>query len=88
MSGKRLDDSYGGAVGKHPVDFHLMCDIDGDKVRWISVVPKSEYGKHVFPEIDGFSPERMLVWLNCVRDGLPYDAIKAAAKRVLAAANN
>lgn len=48
-----------------------------NEVRLISVVAKHEYGQEIFPERDGVSPERMLVWLNCMRDGIPYDTIKA-----------
>lgn len=84
VTGKRLNGNYGNpGEGKRAVDFHLLCEIIGPDVLWHSVYRGSDYKKIIIPEgqsFNGMWPERMIVWLNCLRDGIDYQAIKSFLK--------
>ena len=61
--------------GKRKVDLHLACEIIGQNALWRSIFTGKEYsGKLTLAT--GISPKRMVVWLNCLRDGIDYDTIR------------
>ena len=73
VTGKRLNGKFGNpGKGKKTTDLHLVCEVIDDAVRFISVIPGKHYSGEIFPEKDGIPPERMIVWLNCVKNKLPY----------------
>lgn len=62
--------------GKGSTDLHLICELASQDVIWKAVVRGTDYDNRILPDLDGICPERMVVWLNCKRDGLDYEAIR------------
>lgn len=76
VSGKRLAGTFGNpGKGKKHVDFHLLCEIQGENILWRDVRSGADYQGNIFPE-GGIWPERMVVWLNCAKNNIDYAAIK------------
>jgi hypothetical protein len=87
VSGPRSNGTFGNpGGGKRVADFHLICEIVGKNVWWRSVVEGEKFTKDISPDFDGVWPERMIVWLNCERDGIDYKEIKAQLSQALLAA--
>jgi hypothetical protein len=64
---------------KKSTHLHLQCRIYEDKLIWESVIPGKLYDKNIIlPEV-GISPRRLIVWLNCIKNNLPYEKIKQFA---------
>lgn len=61
--------------GKRPTDFHLQCRGDARGVLWESVLRGKDFRKDAFP-IQNMSPARLIVYLNCIKHGFDYEAIK------------
>lgn len=59
---------------KTSTDLHLLCSIDGDDVIWEGVAPGKLYNQHVVPE-ESISPINMIVWMNCHKFGVSYQAM-------------
>jgi hypothetical protein len=79
VSGPRYHGGYGNpGNGKHATDYHLLCEIQGRDVCWLGVTPGRNYNAVITPETT-LSPIRMVVWLNCIRDGIDYQIVKARA---------
>jgi len=77
QKGRFMKGCFGGpGRGKKTVDFHLVCEVIDDSVRLISVFPGKHYKGIIFPESEGYIPEVLLVWLNCLQAQLPYQQIK------------
>lgn len=79
VSGKKLNGSYGNpGQGKRRVDFHLICEIVNHDIIWRSVYRGKNYTDLILPEGQSFGgiwPERMIVWLNCLKHKLDYRSI-------------
>lgn len=73
----RLDGSYGRPKWKPKADLHLACDIESSCVVWRGVMTRAGFVENVHP-LTSHSPLRMVVWLNTLHAGLPYDEIAAA----------
>lgn len=70
---------------KKSTHLHLQCRIDetGHNVIWESVVVGDGYeNSDTSIPLLGKSPKQMIVWLNCIRDGIQYDDIKASVQYV------
>lgn len=80
VSGPRQNGLFGNpGQGKRGVDFHLICEITGQDILWRSIFRGDSYKSSIFPDGEtsgGFWPERMIVWLNCIRDGIDYKTIR------------
>lgn len=77
VSGPRLNGTFGNpGNGKHLTDFHLICEIIGQDVLWRDIRRGTEYQSILFPEA-GICPERLVVWLNCLKHNIDYKAIKS-----------
>ena len=86
VSGPRSNGTFGNpGNGKHRTDLHLICEIRDRDVWWLAVVPKETYNEVVIPE-SGRSPLQMIVWLNCIQDGIDYEAVRGAASAIKVAA--
>jgi len=78
VSGPRRDGQFGDpGGGKKKAALHLLCAIDDQNVYWKSIIRGTNFREAVMPDFEGICPERMIVWLNCKREGLDYEAIKA-----------
>ncbi len=88
VTGKRLNGNYGNpGAGKKTIDFHLLCEVVGRNVLWRSVYLGRNYKNIISPEgqlFGGMWPERMVVWLNCLRDNIDYTAIKETFRQIAA----
>lgn len=74
VAGPDENGNYGKRGRKRPTDLHFICRLHGDHCLWEGVVRGEGYQ----PDIDPasiFSPTAFLVWLNCAKHGIPYDAI-------------
>lgn len=76
-----LDGSYGNKSGKRTTDFHLLCELAGTDVRWHTIMTGTEYQQDT-PPAYGRAPCRLVVWLNCHRERLPYEAIAQSYRLV------
>ena len=75
--GPLRDGTYGNPYHKKPADIHLGCRVEGADILWHSVVPGHQFTDTVIPALTR-SPLQMVVWLNCVREGIDYRAISTA----------
>ncbi len=74
-----LTDTYGAPrFGKIRADLHLLCCENGSDVLVEGIQRGTEFGEHIVPE-QATSPVTLVVWLNCLKEGLPYaDLIRAS----------
>lgn len=81
VSGPDRDGNHGNTSGKKPTDLHLICapTEDNRAIEWLAFVRGSEYTKNLVPELC-VSPLQLIVWLNCIQDGLPYDLLKSQSR--------
>jgi hypothetical protein len=66
------------APGKPATDIHIAASIDNDACVLKGVIRGRALSEDFVPHVS-FSPINFLVWLNCLRDGLPYHLLTAAA---------
>lgn len=75
-------DTYGAprSGGKRTTDLHLLARVDeeGRDVLLEGVQRGTAFGEHIVPALAG-SPAAFVVWLDCLRDGVPYDELTRAA---------
>lgn len=79
VSGQRLNGTYGNpGSGKKAVDWHLLARLDYGGVVWEGVVSGKKFGDLV--QIEETMPAKnFAVYLNCYREGLPYDQLRTEA---------
>lgn len=78
--GQAANGEYRAPPGKKPVHLHLQCrgDDQSDDVIWEGVATETLFGAGLLP-VEALSPIRMVVYLNCLRDGVDYRAMQEAA---------
>jgi hypothetical protein len=72
--GPLRDGNYGNPYNKEPADIHLGCRVEDSDILWHSVVSGRHFMGTIIPEL-AYSPLRMIVWLNCISEGIDYHAI-------------
>lgn len=76
VSGPSANGQYGmPGNGKATTGLHLICEIQGQDVLWRSVVSGKEFSANINPDFHGKTPESMVVWLNCHKYGIDYEAL-------------
>lgn len=75
--GPNIKGNYNKPPKKKATHLHLQCRVDKGDVIWESVISGDLYkDSDIVLPISGMSPRRLIVWLNCIRDKLPYSDIK------------
>jgi hypothetical protein len=77
VSGKKLNGTYGNpGKGKKKTDFHLLCEIQSANILFSAVRSGSNYMNIIDSELGSIAPERLIVYLNCLKYDMDYGYIK------------
>ena len=80
ITGPPLNGDWTAPPQKRVTDVHLLCHIEMDSCVWEGVLRGEDFHGSIVPETSA-SPIRFCVWLNCLKDGIDYKAVAAAAAR-------
>ena len=81
MGPRQRDKSFGLNPGKHPTDWHLLCERNEDTILWLGVVSGEKMSELIVPEVVCSSPVKMIVWLNSFKYGIQYGNFTHLAAR-------
>ena len=78
VAGPDWSGRYGKRGRKSKTEVHLLCRVLGKDCVFEGVVGGEEFTEDVIP-LTAFSPTAFLVWLNCCKEGIDYNAVMLSA---------